>query len=124
MISSRDTSRVAIYRKTVSPPWQITGAHGRQAQKRAWRPVQNEKIVEKWNKYKRIVILANLTHSLMSPIIVPTNISNFTVMKNRKIGCHFYQKYVYLTESTLQKLMQQNDSSVIFVIISSMLTML
>ena len=25
----------------------------------------------KWNKYKRIVILANLTHSLMSPIIVP-----------------------------------------------------
>ena len=29
------------------------------------------KIVEKWNKYKRILILANLTHSLMSPIIVP-----------------------------------------------------
>ena len=30
-----------------------------------------KKIVEKWNKYYRIVILANLTHSLMSPIIVP-----------------------------------------------------
>ena len=43
VISSRDTSCVAIHRKTVSPPWQITGAHGLQTQKRALRPVQNEK---------------------------------------------------------------------------------
>ena len=43
VISSRDTSRVAINRKTVSPPWQIAGAHGLKTQKRAWRPVQNEK---------------------------------------------------------------------------------
>ena len=67
VISSRDTSRVAIHWTTVSPPWQIAGAHGLQTQKRAWRPVKNEK----WNKYKWIVILANMTHSLMSPIIVP-----------------------------------------------------
>ena len=40
VISSRDTSRVAIHRKTVSPPWQITGANGLQKQKRAWRPVK------------------------------------------------------------------------------------
>jgi len=43
VISSRDTSRVAIHRKTVSPPWQIAGAHCLQTQKRTWRPVQNEK---------------------------------------------------------------------------------
>ena len=30
------------------------------------------KIVEKWNKYERIIILANLTHSLKLPIIVPS----------------------------------------------------
>ena len=42
VISSRDTSRVAIHRKTISLLWQIAGAHGLQTQKRAQRPVQNE----------------------------------------------------------------------------------
>ena len=43
MISSSDTSRVAIQPKMVSPPLQIAGAKGLQSQKRAWGPVQNEK---------------------------------------------------------------------------------
>ena len=38
--------------------------------------------------------------------------SNNEIWENRM--CHFYQKYVYLTESTLQKLMQQNDSYLLF----------
>ena len=43
VISSSDTSRVAIQRTTVSPPLQNAGAKGLQSQKRAWRPVQNKK---------------------------------------------------------------------------------
>ena len=43
VIRTRDTRRVAIHQKTVSPPWQIVGGHGLQTQTLAWRPVQNEK---------------------------------------------------------------------------------
>ena len=55
------------------------------------------KIVEKSNKYKRIVILANLTHSLMSPIIVPRQY--FELYSISYEASSFYQGSMYLNNS-------------------------
>ena len=49
--------------------WEKTMLNGSKSSQ-AWRHIFII-LTKKWNKYKRIVILANLTHSLKPPIIVP-----------------------------------------------------
>ena len=66
---------------------------------RLWDYLEKQrKIVEKWNKYKRIVILANLTHSLMSPIIVPRQYFElYSIWIHISISIYLYlYLYIYI----------------------------